>query len=229
MKALVVEHDNLSRPERVGDYLEARGFTLDPRVVVEDISFPEVSATFPHDSHDVVVLMGAPWSVYDTRLRGWLDPELEMISDHLKRGTPILGICFGAQAVSAATGGNVTRTTRPEYGWNRIRSNVDRISDGPWFQFHHDELTLPEGAVAHAESDSGIQAYQLGRSLCVQFHPEVTPELVASWCAAGGAAELVENGYDPEQIIEETRVEAPGSQGHLEAMLDWWLEGMGRQ
>lgn len=226
MKALVVEHDNLSRPERVGDHLERRGFTLDCRVVVEDIDDPEVTATFPDGDYDIVVLMGAPWSVYDPRLRGWLDPETDLIRRHLARRTPILGICFGAQAVSAAAGGSVTRATRPEYGWHDIRSSVAGISDGPWFQFHHDELTLPDGAVGHAESPSGVQAYQLDRSLCVQFHPEVTPGLVASWCAAGGARELVEAGLDPDRVIEETRVETPGSQHDLEAMLDWWLEGM---
>lgn len=227
MKALVIEHDDLSRPERVGTHLESKGFELDLFIVVEDINNPEVTAEFPDDPYDAVVLMGAPWSVYDPRLKGWVMPELALIREHLRRRSPILGICFGAQAVSAATGGTVSRSGRPEYGWSHISSSTEGISDGPWFQFHHDEFTLPDGAITHAKSDSGIQAYQLDKSLCVQFHPEVTAELIAAWCDAGGADELLANGYDPDRIVEDTRVKAPATQEDLETMLDWWLDGMG--
>lgn len=58
--------------------------------------------------------MGSPWSVYDPRIRGWLLPELDFLRTQVRRGTPMFNICFGAQALSVASGGRVTRSHRPE-------------------------------------------------------------------------------------------------------------------
>ena len=195
MRTLVVEHDPLSTPERVGSHLEKRGATLVPFVVVEDIRDPAVTATFPDDPFDLVVLMGSPWSVYEDRVQGWLGPELEFIRSRLATGVPMLGICFGAQAMSAALGGRVSHAARPEYGWTDVGSSTEQIAEGPWFQFHHDEFTVPDGAVELARNESGVQSFRTGRGLAVQFHPEMSAELLASWCREeGGAEELIDGG-----------------------------------
>lgn len=228
VRALVVEHDSLSTPERVGGHLEQRGVALEPFVVVHDLDDPEVSATFPEvDSHDLVVLMGAPWSVYDPRVQGWVRPEVAFVRRHLDRGTPILGICFGAQIMATSLGARVMDSPRPEYGWAPIESSTAAISAGPWFQYHHDEFTLPEGANSLARTESGLQAFSYLRSLAVQFHPEVTAPLIASWCAVGGDKKLIEAGIQPAGLIEETAIRTEDSQPALESMLDWWLDGMG--
>ncbi len=225
MRALVVEHDPLSTPERVGDHLLTRGISLEPFVVVEDMENPAVSTEFPTTGdHDLVVLMGAPWSVYEERCQGWVRPELEFIRSTVASGTPILGVCFGAQALSAAMGGAVQQSAVAEYGWGVIESSSPWIPSGPWFQFHHDSFTLPHGAVELGRNDSGIQAYRLGRGLAVQFHPEMTADLLASWCEAGGDRELIEAGLDPNDVIEETKLKSEESQPALERMLDWFLD-----
>lgn len=224
MRALVIEHDPLSTPERVGEHLERRGFALEPFVVVEDINDPDVSATFPENGqHDLVVLMGAPWSVYETRVQGWVAPELEFIRRQVNSGVPILGICFGAQALSAALGGRVTRSVRPEYGWGSIESSVDQIASSPWFQYHHDEFTLPADAIELARNPSGLQAFRTGKNLAVQFHPEMTADLIASWCKIDGGEEMVDAGIDPDRVIEESRSLELTTQPALERMLDWFL------
>jgi GMP synthase-like glutamine amidotransferase len=226
VRALIVEHDPLSTPERVGDYLERRGFALEPFIVVDDIGDPEVTVAFPeHDAFDIVVLMGAPWSAYDPTVQGWVGPEIDFVGRHLARGTPILGICFGAQILSTCLGGLVSPSSRPEYGWGGIESKEPALATGPWFQFHGDEFTLPEDAIAIAHNDSGLQAFRHGRSLAVQFHPEVTAPLVESWCAAGGDKKLVESGIDPGELVEETARLARVSQPALGQMVDWWLNG----
>lgn len=225
MRALIIEHDRLSTPERVGDHLESRGVTLDPFVVVEDIDDPEVTVAFPDGvGHDLIVLMGAPWSAYDPRLQGWVLPEVEFVSRQLDLGTPILGICFGAQIMSTSLGGRVSRSRLPEYGWETIVSDEPAIASGPWFQYHGDEFTLPEGATPLAYNDSGLQAFRFGRSLAVQFHPEVTAPLLASWFEVGGDRKVIEVGIDPDELIEETARLARVSQPALERMIDWWLD-----
>jgi GMP synthase-like glutamine amidotransferase len=226
---LVIEHDPLSTPERVGEHLESRGYALDHFVVVEDIDHPEVSATFPDEgSHDLLVLMGAPWSVYDPAMAGWVGPELDFIRRNMARGTPILGICFGAQALSTALGGTVSHARHPEYGWGSIEPQVDQIADGPWFQYHHDEFTLPEGATELARNRSGIQAFRKARALGVQFHPEMTADLIASWCKVDGGWEMVEAGLDIDEVVEQSRVLEVETQPSLELMLDWFLDDIAR-
>jgi len=128
--------------------------------------------------------------------------------------------------MSAALGGRVTRSRRPEYGWGTIESSVDQIADGPWFWFHHDEFTLPDDAVELARNESGLQAFRTGRSLAVQFHPEMTADLLASWCDAGGDEELMLGGVDPTEEIERSRSLAIESQPALERMLDWFLDDL---
>jgi GMP synthase-like glutamine amidotransferase len=225
VRTLIVEHDPLSTPERVGAHLEKRGADLEPFVVVEDIRDPAVTATFPDGGYDLVVLMGSPWSVYEDRVQGWLGPELDFIRRQLAAGVPMLGICFGAQAMSTALGGSVSHAARPEFGWTSVRSGTEHINEGPWFQFHHDELTVPPGADELARNESGIQAFRAGRGLAVQFHPEMTGDLLASWCQEeGGAQELIESGVDPDELVEVTRIKEVESQPGLERLLDWFLD-----
>jgi GMP synthase-like glutamine amidotransferase len=227
VRALIVEHDPLSKPERVGHHLELRGVTMEHFVVVDDIDHPEVTVAFPEpEGHDLLVLMGAPWSAYDPRVQGWVRPEVEFVRNHLDRDTPVLGICFGAQLMSMSLGGTVSQSTRPEYGWGTIESAEPAIAPGPWFQYHGDEFTLPDEAVALAHNDSGLQAFGFRGSLAVQFHPEVTAPLLESWCSVGGDRKLIEAGIDPERLITETAHMARVTQPALERLLDWWLEGL---
>lgn len=225
MRTLVVEHDPLSTPERVGAHLEKRGAKLESFVVVQDIADPAVTATFPDDPYDLVVLMGSPWSVYEERVQGWVRPELDFVRSRLAAGVPMLGICFGAQTMSAALGGKVSHAARPEYGWTEVGSATEHIADGPWFQFHHDEFTVPPGGVELARNESGVQSFLTGRGLAVQFHPEMSADLLASWCRVeGGAEELVEAGRDPDDLIEESRLREIESQPGLERLLDWFVD-----
>jgi GMP synthase-like glutamine amidotransferase len=184
-----------------------------------------VGNPFPEDRYDLVVLMGSPWSAYEDRVQSWLQPELSFIRRRIATGGPLLGICFGAQAMSAALAGSVRYADRPEYGWTDITPSTGHIATGPWFQFHHDEFTLPSGAVELARNESGVQAFRTGRALATQFHPEMTADLLASWCEIeDGTEELIGAGLDPDQVIEESRVKEVESQPALELMLDWFLD-----
>jgi hypothetical protein len=71
-------------------------------------------------------------------------------------------------------------------------------------QWHYDTFTLPPGAALLAESPAGPQVFALRRSLGVQFHPEVTPEIVGWWVRAG-RDKLVRAGLDPSRVLADTR------------------------
>jgi GMP synthase-like glutamine amidotransferase len=203
-RALVICHTTAEGPGRVGDRLRERGFELDSFVVVDEPVAPVSHTPFPDPGrHDLVAVFGAPWSVYDSATVGsWITRELLLLRRAHDRGVPILGICFGAQALAAALGGTVSRAPRGEVGWHDLESDAPWIAPGPWFQWHHDRFTLPPGATELARSAHASQAFCSGRSLGVQFHPEVDHETVRDWLEGRhrDEAEFASAGADPAAI-----------------------------
>src|SRR5450759_4461344 len=67
--------------------------------------------------HAALVVMGGPMSAYDDEASPWLPAELATIAATVATGTPVLGICLGAQLLARACGGEVRRAVAgPELG-----------------------------------------------------------------------------------------------------------------
>jgi len=78
------------------------------------------------------------------------------------------------------------------------------VPEGPWFQWHFDSFTVPPGATVVADTDVGPQAFVAGRSLGLQFHPEVTTQIMDDWVRVY-RHELDGDGVDPDALLAETR------------------------
>ena len=75
------------------------------------------------------------------------------------------------------------RAPAPEIGWTFIQTDLPSlVPGGPWFEWHFDRFELPAGVPALATTPLANQAFTIGRSLGLQFHPEVTAEMIADWC-----------------------------------------------
>ena len=86
------------------------------------------------------------------------------------------------------------RLAAPEIGWIEVEtSDAERIPSGPWMAWHEDGLTPPPLAYELASNAAGTQAFCLRRHLAVQFHPEVTPDIVEVW-ATSPTSRLGETG-----------------------------------
>jgi GMP synthase (glutamine-hydrolysing) len=132
-------------------------------------------------SFDVLVVMGSIESVYDDRVP-WIAPERAVVTTAVHQRVPVLGVCFGAQLLAEVLGGSVARAPRPELGWSEIRTDdPGRIGPGPWLNWHGDAITCPPAAVAVAHTDVALQAFVDGIHTGVQFHPEVTADVVHGW------------------------------------------------
>jgi GMP synthase (glutamine-hydrolysing) len=121
-----------------------------------------------------IILSGGPASVYEEgapQLPEWV----------VESGLPVLGICYGMQALAHSLGGTVAPSQVREYGPARIR----RKGDHPFFRDLPDEIDvwmshgdrieqLPPGWEPLAESDNSPYA-AMGSSehIGVQYHPEV--------------------------------------------------------
>ena len=136
-----------------------------------------------------IILSGGPNSVYD--------PGAPLIQAALLDVAPVLGICYGMQAIAHVSGGTVIRTNKREYG--RAETRVTEPSglfagfsagdEMPVWMSHGDHIDVaPKGFVVTASSDTlPVAAFRHEKKPVygVQFHPEVhhTPR----------GAEIIEN------------------------------------
>jgi len=205
MHVIVVRHHDIDDAGFIGDAFLALGAELTVHLFPADGPLPAL------DGVDHVVVLGAAWSVYDEAAVGdWIDAELAWLRSADAAGVPVLGICFGAQALAAALGGQVEAAPRPEIGWTLVETlDPALIEEGPWLEFHSDCCLLPPGARLLARSDVCAQAFSVGRHLAVQFHPEVDAAQVGRWLAAGGREEAEHAGQDPDKILAQSQAEEP--------------------
>lgn len=201
MRVLVVRHHDIDEAGFIEDAFVARGAELTVHLVPDDGPLPGL------DGVDHVVLLGAVWSVYDEDSIGhWIGAELEWLREADRAGVPVLGICFGAQALSAALGGQVEPVGFTEVGWTMVESlDPEIIEPGPWMEFHNDRCLPPAHARLLARNAVGVQAFSVGRNLAVQFHPEVSGEQLKRWLDSEGARVQAEGaGQDPDELIAQT-------------------------
>jgi GMP synthase-like glutamine amidotransferase len=229
MRALLVQHDHVTASGPVGDRLRERGFEVDEIMVVTEENFenPNVDFEFPEASqYDLIIPMGAPWGAWDDACIGrWLAPELEWVRKTIEADIPVLGICFGGQLIARALGGTVARGVKAEIGWTAIHSDdTSLVSNGPWFQFHYDQWTMPEGAVEIARNPIAPQAFTYGRSLAVQFHPELNTAILKGWLDQGGINEVIADGQNPDVMLAQTRAEEGIAGRRTADLVDAFLE-----
>lgn len=229
MRALFIQHDPGSQPGLVGRALERRGFELELLPMARSITEPVWHGAFPRAAEfDVVIPLGAVWSLYDRSAVGsWIDRELDLLRDADEQGVPVLGICFGGQALAAAHGGRVEPSPVKEVGFTPIDTDdADLVPPGPWMQWHSDRFTLPAGAVEIARNDVGPQAFRLRRNLGLQFHPEVDEGIVGSWIAMGGelaTTDIAAAGRTLDEVLEGVRREVARAAEDVERLVDGFL------
>lgn len=229
MRALVIQQDHVSPTGPVGEALVERGYDVEEFLVVPEEHFhaPAVEVVFPDPmDYELVIPMGAPWSVYDEATLGvWVLEEVALLRRAHDAGIPVLGICFGGQALATALGGAVERAPSPEIGWvSVVTDEPGLIEPGPWFQWHHDRWVTPPGARQVATTDLAPQAFVAGRSLGVQFHPELTSAQLTGWLDNGGATYLLSHGQDPDDLLARTRAEEADAATRTHRLVDRFLD-----
>lgn len=223
MRVIVIRHHAIDDAGFIAAAFAARGAELSEHLFPEGGTLPSL------DGVDHVVILGAVWSVYEDAVSDWIDTELDWIRAADAAGVPVLGICFGAQAMTAALGGQVQRASRMEIGWVTVDTlDPDLVEDGPWFEFHGDLCLPPERARVLARNDVCVQAYSIGPHLAVQFHPEVDAAQLGRWLD-DGCRELAEAaGQDPDKLVAQTEAEEPPAAARADRLVSAALRIAGR-
>jgi GMP synthase-like glutamine amidotransferase len=215
MRVIVVRHHRIDEAGYIGDAFRARGAELSTHL------FPSGGALPALDGASHVIVLGASWSVYEQRVADWIGAELDWLRQADAAGIPVLGICFGAQALTVALGGQVEAAPRAEIGWITVETSAPAVVEpGPWLEFHGDLCLPPAGARVLARTDVCVQAYSLGRHLAVQFHPEVDGAQLGRWLSDGGRAESRRAGQDPDELLAQTRAEEPAAELRAHRLVD---------
>jgi GMP synthase-like glutamine amidotransferase len=182
--ALVLEHEPDAPAALLAEWAADRGIAL--KLVPAGAPLPDPAG------RPFLVSLGSEASAFDDDVP-WLAAERAVLDRALRAGVPVLGICFGAQHLARALGGTVARAPHAEVGWMEVETHEpDLIPAGPWLQWHRDAFTVPPGARLVARSAAGPQGFTLGPHLGVQFHPEVTAQVIEDW--ASHYPESVERG-----------------------------------
>jgi len=212
MRVLVIRHHDIDTAGFIGEAFEARGASLEVRLFPDEGPLPAL------DGVDHVIVFGAISSVNDPD--PWIGEEVAWLRGADRAGVPVLGICFGAQALCAALGGRVEAMPVKEVGWFTVTSaDEDAVPAGPWLEFHEDHCVLPAGAAVLARNDAAVQAFRIGRHLAVQFHPEVDGSLLKRWLDAHTDAETRQLGIDPDQFLADTIREEPASRARADRLV----------
>jgi len=212
MRVLVIRHHDVDTAGFIADAFEARGAESAVHLFPDDGPLPAF------DGVDHIVVMGAVSSVNDPD--PWIAAELDWLRAADRAGVPVLGICFGAQAICAALGGQVEAMAGKEIGWFMVDSaDEDAVPAGPWLEFHGDRCLLPAGATVLARNDAAVQAFRIGRHFAVQFHPEVDGPQLKRWLDSMGTAEVESTGLDPDQFLADTIREEPSARARADRLV----------
>jgi len=197
MRVVVFQHLPCEHPGIFRDFLRRDG--AETVTVQLDVGHRIPSL----DGADALLIFGGPMNVDEEDRYPWLVPETAAIRAAALGGMPILGVCLGGQLLAKALGAPVSKNLEPEVGLLEIELTQAGAAD-PLFtgwprraavvQWHSDTFAIPDGGVRLATSTAcPNQAFRFGRwAYGLQFHPEVTADMVEEWAHVPEYAEAMQ-------------------------------------
>ena len=176
---LFVQNSGIEGSGYLGDLLKNDGFKIKSINAKHD--------KIPLNDFSLVVILGAPESANDDLF--YLKAEQELIKNLVEKDIPVLGICLGSQLIAKTFGAKVYPGSKKEIGFYhdlKISSNSSLFSNfnNPFtvFHWHGDTFDLPQGAIRLVSSDDYLnQAFQYKSAIGLQFHLEVTEQMINLW------------------------------------------------
>ena len=183
-----------------------------------------------------LAFMGGPMSVNDDL--PWIGPVLELIREAVRKDVPVIGHCLGGQLISKAFGGAVGPNPVKEIGWGEVEVHDNTVAR-KWFgepqaftgfHWHGETFTIPAGATRIASSAwCANQGFALGKHLGMQFHVEMTLEMIREWGRRGREEIDAANSpgvQTPEQMESEIEARVTQLNKIADRLYGRWIEGL---
>lgn len=205
---LIIKHIDIEGPGTIEEFFSNTSWQLQSIDLSKDkLSIKDFSKL------TAIISLGGPMNVYQEDKYPFLKEEDEFLKKAIKSEIPILGICLGAQLLAKACSAKVKPAQTQEIGWHKLnlteQGREDPLFDNlakelDVFQWHQDTFEIPKGGALLAESPScANQAFRFGRNAYgLQFHIEVTPEMVETWIDK--YAKTTEFASDPKDMLIES-------------------------
>jgi GMP synthase-like glutamine amidotransferase len=218
VRALVLQHGDSVPPGLLGEWLDARGIPYDLHRTDRGEPMPRPAG------YAFIASLGSQHSPRDTD-EPVVAGGVGLLEQAIAEDVPVLGLCFGGQALAVVLGGSVEPAPEPELGWTAIETDEpELVPPGPWLEWHFERFTTPPGATEIARNGAATQAFRHGRHLGVQFHPESTVEIVAGWAAKDRDRVAALGHTDAGALIAATPEECEAARHAAFALFDAFLE-----
>ena len=235
-RCLALQHLSFEDLGTLGDVLDEAGFDITYRQAgVDDLAGAPAQREWAEA--DLVVVLGGPIGVYEAERYPFITDELARVRERLAAGTPLIGICLGAQMMAAASGQRVYPGPAKEIGFKPLllsdegqRSPLAALAacGHQVLHWHGDTFDLPEGAVLLASTDLvAHQVFSLGpKVLGLQCHLEAQPRDMERWLI-GHTAELTAAGVDVHGLRTDTARHGVALEAASKAVWRRWLAEAG--
>ena len=162
---------------------------------------------------DLLIIQGGPQSPYETDKYPYLKQEMDMIHSRVINKRPVLGIALGAQLIAMSQGASIVSGRENGKGmqirWDNVQiqdkllnpySTEDKV-----FIWQNDFYDIPKNAEPLASHEfCGHQGFKIGDNcLGLQFHAEVTLEIILNWLKILND-DLQEANINTENLVKET-------------------------
>lgn len=239
----IIQHGVEAGPGRFAEYLSEKQLPHDWVRVFAGDAIP-CSAV----AYSGICSLGGAMSVNDDL--PWIEQELSLMRDADQRDVPIIGHCLGGQLLAKAFGASVTRSAIKEIGWGAVEVD-DAALARKWlgendrfevFQWHEDMFALPDQARRILTNRwCANQAFVIERAgfahVGMQFHVEMTPQLVEGWSTDADGVEEIDQAYEQQNGVGVQRAEQMKSDLEqrtqrmsvlADRIYDRWISGLRR-
>ena len=226
---LILEHQLPENSAYLGSWLKKYNIPFVAYNAEREKEFPDSIEPF-----SALAVMGGGMSAND-KLYTSRQAEI-LILQAMYRDIPVIGHCLGGQLMSKALGGKITKSPRPEIGWQPIKyleGSKEWFGDNPTdtvIHWHYDTFSIPTGATLLASSEScPNQAFSIGKHLAMQFHIEIDVPKINSWISEDDnnwehARNTYESAQSKEQILAGIDINLEKHQKTADNIYSHWLK-----
>ncbi len=238
----IVQHEADVGPGNFEQHLRRRGRSYELIRVHRGDAIPDSAAPYAG-----LCSLGGSMSVNDNL--PWIAAEIALLRDADARSVPVIGHCLGGQLLARAFDAAVNRAPHLELGWAPVAVDDETlardwfgedVAEVELFQWHGDAFELPQRARRVLTGPwCANQAFVIERPgyshIGMQFHIEMTPDLVRTWAAdpaaaREAAAERRRTGgpavQTPEVMVDGVERRAARMYRVAARLYDRWLRGV---